>query len=124
MNISDTLLVKMIEKDMLSRFVAENGFVITEDKVLHNPTEIQVESNQAVYICYFRMHTVNPFLVAIKSGTSEVLYTPDTTNKHEVCHYESSVITSHFSRIGFDKSTTDSFLVRYVKVTFERSDNP
>lgn len=118
MNISDTLLVKMIEKDMLIRGISEQNYVITEDRVLENPTQIGVESNQAVYVCSFLTTTPNGFAIRVISGTSGTIYTPQTTKANHVGSFESSVITPHFGTVAIQNNQSTPFYIRYVRVTF------
>lgn len=118
MNISDTLLVKMIEKDMLNRDIAEISYIISEDKVVEKPTQISVRSNELVYLCYFSINTLTGFSVEVVSGLSQVTYTPNTTKINQVSSFESSVITTHNSTITFNNLQDSPFFIRYVKVVF------
>jgi len=124
MNISDTLLIKMIEKDMLTRGIAEQNYVITEDRVLENPTQITVRGNEIIYVCYFSTNTPNGFTIRVVSGLSQAIYTPNTTKINHTGNFESSVITTHNSTIFFNNLQNSPFFIRYVKVTFNQAPQP
>ncbi len=119
MNTNDTLLVKMIAQDMQHKGISEKNYHILEDKMVENPGQIPVKSNEAIYTCYFQHLTNTPFTVQLISGTAAVNYTNNNTRLNNTANYESSIITRHWSTININSQTLEPFIVRYVKVLFK-----
>ena len=124
MNINDALLVKMIEKDMLARGVAEQNYAIVDDRIAVSPTQIVLASNQAVYACSFLTTTPNDFAIRVLSGTSAANYTPQTTKVNPDGSFESQIITPHFSTIHIQNITPNPrlepipFFLRYIRIVY------
>jgi hypothetical protein len=134
MKIDDNLLIKMIEKDMLQKGIAEKDYHIMGDYVVEKPTQIEVKSNEVIYLCYFSANTFTElaFDIRYQSAAAVAHYTPKNTKVTEVYGigssytYESSAISGHWSTITLNTPYhiyLEEVYLRYVKVVFNGSNS-
>ena len=129
MNTNDALLVKMIEKDMLQKGIAEQQYHVVKDEIITSPKSIEVKTNEVVYVCYFflRSSVQDSFSLSLSSAGSLVSYKPTTTvNATKMVGidtqftYESPVISAHWTRVEVTSTApVDAvFFIRYLKLAF------
>ena len=126
MNVSDTLLVKMIEQDMKCKGISEKDYHIAEDKAVESPNKIELQSNEMLYVYCFLMQDDIDFLVQLISATDFVNYNNQNSKLNDVGHYENSVISRHWSTVSIKNNNDSNFIIRYVKVVFtsNKQSNP
>lgn len=125
--INDSLLIKMIEQDLLQKGIKASDYFILADESFINPQLIEVKPNEAVYICFCTViHTANiSFDLSLTSATSSQAYSSINTKRTTTSetegtsvYYESAAISSHWSSISVQHNLplTARYIVRTVRI--------
>ena len=118
MNTNDTLLIRIIERDLQTKGIADYRL---KDEVATSPSQIKVGANEMIYTYHILIKSAWSFKTTLQSSTQKVTY--EARNMLSAYGaYQSVLISSHLSTVSIEQSTTkpSSFFIRYVRVIFNR----
>ncbi len=114
MEVKDSLLVKFIEAD-LKKVCAQDYFIEDYEIELTAKSNIEVKSNEIVYIYFVDVTASADYSIKITSGLSAVQY---AKSLFEETNHQSNLISKHIDYITIQVSGTPTFTVKYLKLKY------